>query len=139
MNANANTKKSGGGKKWLMLGGCGCLFVFVGCAGFVGMIFAGVRTMMINSESYALSREALSESQEAEDAVGAPFTPGWMMSGSVSTSNGRETSDYSYKVTGPNGTGTVYVRGECDRGRCDMQTLELDAKGQRIDLLSDEE
>ena len=134
MNANPNAKKSGGAGKWIMLGGCGCLGTFAVCAGFVGMIFGGVRTMMMKSDSYQSAREALSESQEAEDAVGAPFEPGWLFSGSVNVSNGRETADYSFPVSGPNGSGKVYVRGECDRGECDFRTLELEAKGQRIDL-----
>lgn len=132
---SANAKKSGGSGKWLMLGGCGCLATLGVCVGFIGLIFGGVRTMMIKSDSYQYAREALSESQEAEDAVGAPFEPGWLFSGSVSVSNGRETADYSFPVSGPNGSGKVYVRGECDRGECDFRTLELEAKGQRIDLL----
>lgn len=142
MNANATgttAKSKSGGGKWMLLGGCGCLFVVLGCAGFVGMIFTGVRTMMMRSESYEVAMQALSDSQAAEDAVGAPFEPGWFFSGSISTSNGRETADYSFPVSGPNGTGKVYVRGECDRGECDLRTLELETRGERIDLLEEVE
>lgn len=143
MSANATgttaKKKSGGSGKWMLLGGCGCLFVIAGCAGLVGMIFTGVRTMMMKSDSYEVAMQALSDSQAAEDAVGAPFKPGLLFSGSVSVSNGRETCDYSFPVSGPNGTGKVYVRGECDRGECDLRTLELETRGERIDLLDNME
>lgn len=149
MNANANPngktsgtkngkksgKKSGGAGKWALLGGCGCLLVVAGCAGFVGLIFTGVRTMMMHSDSYEVAMQALSDSEAAEGAVGAPFEPGWFFSGSVSTNNGRETADYSFPVKGPNGKGKVFVRGECDRGECDLRTLELETGGERIDLL----
>lgn len=134
---NANTKKSGAGK-WLVLGGCGCVLIgLLGCGGFVGLVFGGVRTMMMKSESYEQAMEALSESQEAEDAVGAPFEPGWFFTGSVNVSNGLEAADYSFPVSGPNGSGRVTVRGTCERGECDFQRLELEAKGQRYDLTYD--
>ncbi len=48
--------------------------------------------------------------------LGAPIEPGFFPQGRLQITNGAGFVDFHYPVSGPNGSGTVYVVGEADDG-----------------------
>ena len=108
-------KKSSTGK---ILGfiGCGCLGIIIAIVAFVFIVFGGVMKVIKSSDAYKDSIAAVQTNPEAIEALGEPIEPGFMMSGNISTNNGESEVDIQVPVSGPKGSGTIYVKGNKSGG-----------------------
>ena len=68
--------------------------------------------------------------------LGTPVEAGWLVSGNIETSGGSGTTDLSIPLSGPEGSGTLFLEAEKSAGewRFSYITLDLDEGGE-IDLL----
>ena len=125
--------------KWALPSGCLVLvlLLFGGCAAMV----AGVFGMMKSGEPY---RDAIARVQHDEAAIaalGEPIDTGWWIAGNYSENPGTGSADYTVPVSGPRGTGTLYVEARKHEGRWRFTVLSLvpDGSGDPIDLRTDDE
>lgn len=74
----------------------------------------------------------------AVQALGTPIKDGWFPSGNIETSGSTGESDLAIPVSGPSGSGTLYVRATKSLGdwRFTMLVLQVKGSGERIDLLA---
>ena len=115
----------------------GCLIPVVLCGGFVALILAVVFGAIKSSAPYTESLAAVKQHPEAQQLLGDPIEPGFFVTGSINVSGSSGDADIAYSVSGPEGSGTVYVVAEKTAGEWDFKTLTLESAetGDRIDLL----
>jgi hypothetical protein len=74
-----------------------------------------------------------------QEALGSPIEEGLLVMGNINVSGSSGHADLAIPVSGPQGSGTVYVVASKSAGRWTMLTLVVDIKAtnERIDLLQD--
>ena len=98
----------------------------------IGVAFGAMRA----STPYQEAMDAVSTNSTAIQALGEPIEAGWLMSGSVETSQNSGTASFNIPVSGPNGSGTLYVEAYKvgDRWRYEQLYLEVDGQLESIPL-----
>lgn len=123
--------------KWV-LPGCGCALVtLIGV--FVAGMLAFTHFVIRSSGGYQQALERVAADCEVRELLGTPVEPGWLVSGSTSTSGPTGRSELSIPVRGPLGKAKVFLIANKRAGRWEFELLELEpASGTRIDLLEEE-
>lgn len=108
---------------------CGCMVVFAGT----------ISTTMKSSGAYQQAVTITQESSAAKEVLGSPIKPKFWMSGSISENGASGNADLAIPVSGPHGSGKVFVVATKSGGLWDFDTLVLvlDDSGERIDLLAE--
>ncbi|MFH5806151.1 cytochrome c oxidase assembly factor 1 family protein [Alienimonas sp. DA493] len=101
-------------RNWMWATPVGCLTPLVLCGGCVFAVIGGVFGALKASDPYQKSLAAVRADAEVQEALGAPIEPGWLVQGNLNVTNGASSADLNYPVSGPNGSGTVYVVGEAE-------------------------
>ncbi len=111
--------------------GCGCVTLILVFVAVVAFIFMGVSKVIKSSEPYVDSIAAVSSNPAATEALGSPITPGFLFSGSMSTTNGVANIDATIPVSGPNGKGNIRIVGTkpSDSAPWEYSTWQLDVEG----------
>lgn len=121
--------------KWALPVGCG--FLLLASVGSLVALFAFVFGMMKNSGAYTEALDRARAHPEAVEALGLPIEPGFFVTGDVHFSGTTGRADLAIPVSGPNGSGTLYVAATKQAGIWTYQRLVLELEGgRRIDLLS---
>ncbi len=119
--------------------GCGCLVLvmlsFGGCSAFVFGLFA----MLRSSDAYETSLQLAQQNQAVLQELGSPVKAGFWVLGSTSYSGNSGAVDISFSVSGPNGSGKLYVIGEKDRNIWTYSKMDFisDDNDHRVDLLEE--
>jgi len=115
----------------------GCFAPVLLCGGFVALVFTLVFGLIKNSEPYTQSLAAVRDAPQVQQTLGEPIEAGWMVTGSVNISGASGDADIAYSVTGPKGSGTVFVVAQKVAGQWtfDALAVRIEETGQRIDLL----
>ena len=134
----AHQPKKGGGMKWILIGGIGCLGVVGICiAGIVGAGFWGL-SMVKNNPEFLTSKATVQSSPRVEAVLGSPITVG--DPGTPQPAPG-ETNTFilTAPVSGPDGDGTMTWKGMMSQDGQSWTTLELSVRagGENIDLKAD--
>ena len=110
------------------------IWIFVG--GFFASMFAGVFSIMKNSEAYQLGLARLQASPAAVSVLGTPITTG-VVTGSVHFSGDSGDADLSFSASGPRTSGTVALQAVKKNGVWSItrMTLKPDGKDELIDLV----
>ena len=113
-----------------------CVVYVCAIALFAG-IFGGVFYMLRHSEAYQLAEARLQASQEVASLLGSPITTGYPM-GSIRINGATGHATLSFSVTGPKGTGRVFVEATKKDGVWSLQSLKLKVDGRDgvIELIS---
>jgi hypothetical protein len=114
--------------KWLVLGIVAIIaIVVVG----IGSVFFALR----NSDAAHMAIERASANPLVTSALGSPLSTGWIVSGSIKVSGPTGNVDIAVPISGPRGSGTVYIRGKKEAGRWLYDQIEADiGDAKRIDL-----
>jgi len=93
---------------------------------------------MKSSGGYQEALAAARADPAVVQALGTPIKDGWFPSGNIESSGSTGESDLAIPVSGPNGSGTLYVRATKYMGdwRLTMLVLQVEGTGERIDLLA---
>ena len=110
--------------------GCGCLGLLVLGAVIGGVMFMGIGKALKSNAPYKDSLAAVQSNAAAIEALGEPIKPGWIPTGSVSTTNGVGKVNFNIGVSGPKGKGTISVIGTKANGVWTYQTWQLKVDGQ---------
>ena len=116
----------------------GCLGVsMVVCCGFIATVFWGVSGMLKSSEPYQHALEVARADAEVKQSLGEPIEPGWMIQGSINLNNDDGNCDFQFPVSGPDGSGTLFVEATKTDGVWEYHELSitLDRDNKSKDLL----
>jgi hypothetical protein len=69
-------------------------------------------------------------------ALGEPIESGWWITGSINVSGSSGNVDVAIPISGPKGSGTLYVVGTRSAGRWQYSTMEVELSGRpgRVDV-----
>ncbi|MFD0799030.1 cytochrome c oxidase assembly factor Coa1 family protein [Maribacter chungangensis] len=124
--------------KWaLPLGGC--LSLVVVFILFIASIFYGVTAALEESQPYEYALETINQDTEITSVLGTPIVKDGMVQGSYKNTNGAKTADMKIPVSGPKGSGTLFVKatGTGDDWNYDVIRIEI-KDDESIDLLPEE-
>ena len=122
--------------KWFIPVCCASVALF---AGFIVLIVAIVFGMMKSSDAYKEAIAMAKSNPYVQEALGSPIEEGMLVMGNINVSGSSGHADLAIPVSGPQGSGTVYVVASKSAGRWTMLTLVVDIRStnERIDLLGD--
>lgn len=118
--------------------GCGCVSLILLGAIVIGGIFFVAAKALKSADAYTESIAAVESNADATAALGTPIEPGFMPSGSININNGEGDIDFTIPVSGPNGKGTIVVKGKKPSGSpvwiYDTWQLEVEGRTEPIPL-----
>lgn len=105
---------------------------------FVFVVVSGVMLLMKQSGAYQLALSHVETHSEAREILGFPLQTGWFVTGKTSTNGPSGKANISFSVSGPKGSGTVYVDAKKVMGKWNLKNIVLlvDADKRRISLIS---
>jgi hypothetical protein len=112
--------------------GCGCVALLLLAIGGGALGVMGFTKLMKGNAPYTETIAAVQSNAEAIASLGEPIEPGFFPTGSININNGHGTVDFQIGVSGPKGSGTVFVKGEKPSGSSawTYETRELKVDGQ---------
>jgi len=124
--------------KWVVPIG-GCLSLIVIFIFFIGSVIYGVASALEESQPYEYALEKINQDEEITSVLGSPIEKNGMIQGSYNYTNGSKTADMKIPVSGPNGTGVLFVEatGEDDNWTYNVIRVEIN-DDENIDLLGEE-
>ena len=125
------------GRNWKWAAPTGCLLLVLLVGAFISAIFFFVFSMMKSNDAYQHSLETARANPAVVAALGQPIEDGWLVTGNFEESGGAGQAQFSIPLSGPKGSGTLYVEARKSAGQWDYSTmaLEMDTSKQRVDLL----
>ena len=130
-------RRSWWSRNWMWAAPVGCLAPVLICGGLITVLMITIFGMMKSAEPYTASLAAAQAHPQVQAALGTPIEAGAMVTGEINLENSSGHADLSYSISGPQGEGTVYVAGDKSAGQWtyDTMTVQIEATGERIDLL----
>lgn len=133
-------RRSWWSRNWKWALPVGCLLPLVLCGGgivlFAGAIFGIVSGAIRSSDAYQVGMAQVRANPEVVAALGEPIESGFWIQGSVNVDGPSGNVDVSIPISGPRGSGTLYVVGTRSAGRWQYSTMEVEIPGRagRIDV-----
>jgi hypothetical protein len=118
----------------------GCLLPLLLCGGgavlFVFVIYGAVTGAIKSSDAYSEGMARARANPEVVAALGEPIESGFWISGSINVNGPSGDVDVSIPISGPKGSGTLYIAGTRSAGRWQYSTMavEIPGRASRIDL-----
>ena len=118
----------------------GCLLPLVICGGgfalFFSVIYGAVTGAIRNSDAYQQGMAQARANPEVVAALGEPIESGFWISGSIDVSGPSGNVDVSIPISGPKGSGTLYIVGTRSGGRWQYSTMDVEIPGRaaRVDV-----
>ncbi len=122
-------------RNWKWLVPVGCLVPLMCCGGFSAITFFTVSKVIQSSGAFAGAIAEVNASDEVDDVLGVPVTPGFGLQGEVNEKNGVGTADFTVPVEGKKGSGSLHVVATGKNGKWTYSVLEVTAGAKTIDLL----
>jgi hypothetical protein len=99
------------------------------------IVFGAIKS----SEPVEYAYGAAKDDARVHAVLGQPVSEGYFVSGSVDNNGSTGSADLSLPVSGPKGSGTLYVVARKQAGQWQYQVLQLEVDGKfgRINLLSE--
>lgn len=124
--------------KWAVpLGGClSLIIVFIMV---IASFFYGVTAALEESQPYEYALETINQDKEITNALGTPIVKDGMILGSYKNTNGNKTADIKIPVSGPKGSGTLFVKATGKDDHWTYNEIRVEIKDDEfIDLLREE-
>ncbi len=126
-------------RNWKWFVPVGCLSFIAIIAVFVTCIIVFVFSVMKSSDVYKTALSRAKANPEVVAALGTPIKDGLFVSGNTHADGASGEANLSIPISGPKGSGTVYVVATKVAGRWNYSTMEVEISGNkdRIDLNQD--
>lgn len=127
-------KKSWFSRNWKWLVPVVLLVIGLSCVCCVGGGVYSLFGLMKSNYVYQHGLEMVQLNPRAQQLLGTPIKPGLFVSGSIEETPTTGSADLSFSVSGPKGSGTVYVKGKKSGGNWVITSLVLELKdtGERV-------
>lgn len=114
----------------------GCLTFVVLVIGFVLLIAMLVFGAMKSTDVYKTALAAARDNPEVVEALGTPIKDGMFVTGKTNVDGASGEATFAIPISGPKGSGTLYVTATKSAGRWEYQTLEVQigSSNERIPL-----
>lgn len=123
------------GRNWKWMLPVGCLgLIFAGIALVGGIVFVAMSAIK-SSEVYRGALKVVQTHPAAVERLGEPIEDGWFVTGNIKVDAGGGHADFNFPVSGPKGSGTLYVRAVSPDGSWMYERLDLAAGGKTVSLL----
>jgi len=109
------------------------LFVVISLLGTFGAVGGALLLGNKNTEEYQCAMEGINKHKEVLNLLGEPMEAGWIAPGNFSLKNSERTVHFQTSLTGPKGSGTLYVKSFRNPIGSSFQML-LEKDGQDIPL-----
>ena len=123
------------GRNWKWMLPVGCLGLLIGAAALVGGIVLVAMSAIKSSEVYQGALKAAQAHPAAVERLGQPIKDGWFVAGNIKVDAGGGHADFNFPVSGPKGSGTLYVRAVSPDGSWMYERLDLAVGGETTSLL----
>jgi hypothetical protein len=135
---NQPVKTNWWSRNWKWFVPVGCFSICLLFAGFIALIMTFVFGVMRSSDAYKLALIRARAHPAVVEALGSPLQEGWFTSGNVNVTGPSGNAELSIPVSGPKGSGTLYLEARKSTGEWAFSKLVLKVgkSGRRIDLLS---
>jgi hypothetical protein len=132
-------RREGSVSPWVWAGaGCclGCVVLPVALALIVGALGFGAMGAMMHSDVVDDAVARAAADRRVVEALGEPLVKGWLVQGSMEVAGGTGSADLAIPVSGPNGSGKLYLvaRKQAGEWAYERLALEVEATGERIEL-----
>jgi TonB family protein len=117
------------GRNWKWMLPVGCLGLIIGLVALVGGIFFAAMSAMKSSDVYQGALRAAQAHPAAVERLGEPIKDGWLVKGNVKFNAGAGSADFEIPVSGPKGSGTLYVSAVNPEGSWMYEKLDLAVAG----------
>lgn len=105
-------------KNWLwVIPLVGCLTIIIMFFIFIGSIFYGVTSVLEESQPYQYALEKINQDDEITDELGWPIKKDGFIISKYNYNNGKKTTKLSVPVSGPKGSGTLFVEASFDSAK----------------------
>ena len=130
-------RKGWWGRNWKWFVPTGCLTMLVIAAGVIFLLLSLIFGMMKSSDAYKQAMVQVRASAAVSAALGTPIKEGFFTSGSVNVSGPSGRAELAIPISGPKGSGTVYVEAAKSMGQWSFKRLVVAIydTNERIDLL----
>ena len=130
-------RKGWWGRNWKWFVPTGCLSMLAITAGVIFLLLSLIFGMMKSSDAYKQAMVKVRASTAVSAALGTPIKEGYFTSGSVNVSGPSGNAQLAIPISGPKGTGTVYLEAAKSMGQWSFSKLVVEIEGakERIDLL----
>jgi hypothetical protein len=120
------------GRNWKWFVALTASVALVAIGGFVAAIFGFIRS----SDAYTGALARARSSPAVVDAIGAPITDGFLVTGNISTTGDSGAAELEIPVKGPRGAGSIFVTASKRLGvwHFDHMIVRVDATRRNIDL-----
>jgi hypothetical protein len=127
-------------RNWKWFVPVGCLSVVLLFAAAIALLMTFVFGMIKNSDAYSQALARAKESPAVIEALGNPIKEGYFTSGSINETGPSGDAELAIPISGPKGSGTIYLEAEESAGQWSFSKLEVEVEksGERIDLLADD-
>jgi hypothetical protein len=124
--------------KWVVpVGGCFSLIIIF--IMLIGSIFYGVTSALEESQPYEYALEKINEDDEITGVLGSPIVKDGMIQGSYNYSNGTKTAAMKIPISGPYGSGILFVDAKGTDDNWTYNVIRVEIKdNESIDLLGEE-
>ena len=124
--------------KWVVpVGGCFPLIIIF--VVFIGSVFYGVNSIIENAKPYEYALEKINQDEEITSQLGTPIEKDGMVQGSMNYTNGDGRADIRIPVSGPNGSGLLFVKASSEDDTWTYHEIRVEIKDdQIIDLLEED-
>ena len=106
---------------------------------FVGSLFYGITTMFEGSDPYEHALEKINNDDEIIGLLGSPIVKDGMIKGSLNWHNGDGKADMEIPISGPKGSGTLYINASSLGDNWTYHEIRVVVKdNEEIDILQEE-
>jgi TonB family protein len=123
------------GRNWKWMLPVGCLGLILAGVLLVGGIVFVAMSAIKSSEVYQGALKAAQAHPAAVERLGEPIKDGWFVKGNIKLDGTGGNADFEVPVSGPKGSGTLYVRAVSPDGAWMYERLDLVAGGETVSLL----
>lgn len=121
---------------WLAVGCLGMILLTGGCVVGCGVLLV---SMLTSSTPYAHAVATAEAHPAVVEILGEPIEAGWLVQGSIELHNQDGEADLSIPLSGPQGSGRLYVEGTRRAGEWTYSRLQFRAQdGRQVDLLHED-
>lgn len=126
-------------RNWKWVVPTGCMTTIGLCGGLIAIFVFAVFGVIRSTDVYQEALKRAQNSDAVAQALGNPIQDGTLVTGNVSTGGTTGHANLAIPISGPKGTGTIYVVASKAQGTWKFQTLKVkvDQTGESIDLLEE--